>query len=107
MIANTDDHLRNHGFILTDRGWKLSPAFDINPDEDGTGLSLNVSLEDNALDLDLALGVAGYFRLDRETGTEIIIRLKKSISSWRRVADRLQLPALEKDLMAIALDRFL
>ena len=107
MIANTDDHLRNHGFILTDRGWKLSPAFDINPNEDGTGLSLNISFEDNALDPDLALGVAGYFRLDREAGVQIINRLRESIKNWRRVAERYLLPLSEQNLMAKALDRFL
>jgi len=107
MIANTDDHLRNHGFILTNRGWTLSPAFDINPNEEGTGLSLNVSFEDNELDLDLALGVTDYFRIDRETGTETISKVKKSISNWRRVAGRFQLPGSELDLMSKAFDRFL
>ncbi len=66
FVSNTDDHLRNHGFILTDKGWILSPAFDINPNEDGAGLSLNISLDDNSLDLDLTLEVADYFRLNKE-----------------------------------------
>ncbi len=107
MIANTDDHLRNHGFILTDRGWVLSPAYDINPNEEGTGLSLNVSLEDNALDLDLALGVTGYFRLDRNSGVRIIKRLKESVSRWRRLADRYNLPRSEQERMAKVFDRFI
>ena len=62
-IHNTDDHLRNHGFLLTDGGWVLSPAYDLNPDPDGTGLSLNISETDNALSFDLALEVAPFFRL--------------------------------------------
>ena len=53
-VTNTDDHLRNHGFILTDQGWLLSPAYDINPVELGTGLKLNISDNDNSLDIDLA-----------------------------------------------------
>src|SRR6478735_4810114 len=52
-IKNTDDHLRNHGFLLTAKGWVLSPAYDLNPNEYGTGLSLNISETDNALSIDL------------------------------------------------------
>ena len=60
-VSNTDDHLRNHGFLLTEKGWGLSPAYDINPVETGMGLKLNISEDDNALDLDLVLSVAPYF----------------------------------------------
>jgi serine/threonine-protein kinase HipA len=107
MIANTDDHLRNHGFLLEDKGWILSPAFDLNPDENGTGLSLNISLSDNALDLNLALEVIEFFRMDKESGLRIIDRLKKSVSRWRRIADRYQLPRSEQDLMARVFERFI
>lgn len=107
MISNTDDHLRNHGFLMVDKGWILSPAFDINPDESGTGLSLNISLNDNALDLDLALEVIEFFRMDRDSGVKIIERLKESISRWRRVADRYKLPRSEQERMAKVFDRFL
>ncbi|MGD2034465.1 MAG: HipA domain-containing protein, partial [Bacteroidales bacterium] len=54
-VSNTDDHLRNHGFILTPQGWILSPAYDINPTEHATGLKLNISEADNSLSLDLAM----------------------------------------------------
>jgi serine/threonine-protein kinase HipA len=107
MISNTDDHLRNHGFLMVDKGWILSPAFDINPDESGTGLSLNISLNDNALDLDLALEVIEFFRMDRDNGVKIIERLKDSISRWRSVADRYKLPRSEQDRMAKVFDRFI
>ena len=60
-VTNTDDHLRNHGFILTDGGWILSPAYDINPVETGTGLTLNISDNDNSLDLELAMEVHAFF----------------------------------------------
>jgi serine/threonine-protein kinase HipA len=63
FISNTDDHLRNHGFILTEKGWILSPVFDVNPNEDGSGLSLNISLDDNALNLDIPLDIIEFFRL--------------------------------------------
>lgn len=67
-VCNTDDHLRNHGFLLTPRGWRLSPAFDLNPIRYGQGLTRNISETDNALDLGLAREVAPYFRLSAAPG---------------------------------------
>ena len=107
FVSNTDDHLRNHGFILTDKGWILSPAFDINPNEDGAGLSLNISLDDNSLDLDLALEVADYFRLTNTDALKKIENIKKSVINWRSVANKYQLPRTEQELMANVFERFL
>ena len=107
FVSNTDDHLRNHGFILTERGWILSPAFDINPNEDGSGLSLNISLDDNSLDLDLTLEVAEYFRLTNEDALKKIENIKKSVKNWRSVANKYQLPESEQELMAKVFERFL
>jgi len=107
MIANTDDHLRNHGFLMTNKGWILSPAYDLNPDENGTGLSLNISLTDNALDPELALEVIEFFRMDRDSGARIVKRLKESVSRWRRVAARYQLPGSEQERMAKVFNRFI
>jgi serine/threonine-protein kinase HipA len=59
MISNTDDHMRNHGFILQNNGWRLSPAFDLNPSIDKKGLSINIDMENNAMDLNLAKRVGG------------------------------------------------
>ena len=107
LISNTDDHLRNHGFILTDKGWILSPAYDINPNEDGTGLSLNINLDDNALTLDLPLEVLEYFRLDKLKALKIIDRIKKSVSNWLRVVIKYQLPKSEQEIMEKVFERFL
>lgn len=107
FVSNTDDHLRNHGFILTEKGWILSPAFDINPNEDGSGLSLNISLDDNSLDLDLALEVADYFRLTNEEALKKIENIKNSVKNWRNVAIKYQLPKSEQELMAKVFERFL
>jgi serine/threonine-protein kinase HipA len=107
LVSNTDDHLENHGFMLTERGWILSPAFDINPNEDGAGLSLNISLYDNSLDLDLALEVAEYFRLTDEEATRILDVTQRSVKSWRSVANMYQLPRSEQELMSKVFDKFL
>jgi serine/threonine-protein kinase HipA len=97
-ISNTDDHLRNHGFILTDKGWILSPAFDINPNESGTGLKLNISENDNSLDLALAIEVHEYFRLTKEKAEEIINKVKKSVEDWQKVASKYGISRTEQEL---------
>ncbi len=107
FVSNTDDHLRNHGFILTEKGWVLSPAFDLNPNEYGTGLSLNISLDDNSLNLDLPVEVVGFFRLTRKQALKIIDKVRISVSKWRNIADMYKLPKAEQDLLAGVFDRFL
>ena len=87
-VSNTDDHLRNHGFILTEKGWILSPAYDINPNEMGAGLSLNISDGDNSLEYDLALEVAKYFRLDQSKANTIINDIKNKVQDWKAIASK-------------------
>lgn len=101
-VSNTDDHLRNHGFILTDRGWILSPAYDINPVETGTGLKLNISENDNALDLNLAMEVCSYFRLKEERASEIIEEVKIAVRKWRMVATKFNISQSEQELKSRA-----
>ncbi|MDO6433488.1 HipA domain-containing protein [Flavitalea sp. BT771] len=103
-IKSTDDHLRNHGFLLTESGWQLSPAYDINPIYFGTGLSLNISSDDNSLDFDLALSVAGYFRVTSSQAKDIIIRTKKTVSKWRQLANKYQIPRQEQEQMSAAFE---
>ena len=97
----------NHGFILTEKGWIMSPAFDINPNEDGSGLSLKISLDDNSLDLGLTLEVSDYFRLTKENAFKKIENIRKSVINWRSVANKYQLPKSEQELMAKVFERFL
>jgi serine/threonine-protein kinase HipA len=101
-VKNTDDHLRNHGFLLTERGWILSPAYDINPVATGTGLKLNISETDNALDLGLAMQVAGYFRLADQKASKIIDHVKKSVEGWRLLAEKYKISKVEQAIMAKA-----
>ncbi len=106
-VSNTDDHLRNHGFILTNGGWILSPAFDINPVETGTGLKLNISDDDNALDLDLAMEVHEYFRLDGKRTSDIIKTVKSSVRKWSDIANKYGISRAEQELKAPAFERAL
>ena len=103
LVSNTDDHLRNHGFILVPgKGWRLSDAYDMNPVPESTGLKLNVSEADNALDLDLARSVAPYFRVSNKLAEEIVLRTKAVVRQWPRIADGLKIHAREQEMMAAA-----
>lgn len=102
-VHNTDDHLRNHGFLLTEGGWILSPAYDLNPDPDGAGLSLNISETDNALSFDLALEVAPFFRLKPQTAESILQQTKEAVEAWKEHANALGIPRAEQESMAAAL----
>lgn len=98
-VSNCDDHLRNHGFLLTPKGWTLSPAYDINPDEMGTGLKLNISEDDNSLDFELAVSVAEYFGLNGKQAEEILNEVKKSVSNWQKKADKYGISRSEQELV--------
>lgn len=103
LVSNTDDHLRNHGFILVPgSGWKLSQAYDMNPVTHADGLKLNITEADNALDLELAREVAGYFRLNLRAADEIIEGFRGIVAQWRTLAQGIGLSAREQDRMADA-----
>ena len=104
-VKNTDDHLRNHGFLLGENGWRLSPAYDINAVPTGTGLSLNISDEDNSLDLDLALEVSAFFRLNTVKAQKIIQQVQHSVAQWRLFAINFGLSRREQELMSSAFEQ--
>ena len=98
-ISNTDDHLRNHGFILKNGGWELSPAYDINPSVDKEGLALNIDLQHNNLDFDLALSVGTYFRLHVNDMNRIINDVLSVTKNWRNYANKIGISKLEQVYM--------
>ena len=103
LVSNTDDHLRNHGFILVPgSGWRLSAAYDMNPVPFAEGLKLNITDADNALDLGLAREVAAYFRLALDDADDIIDRFRGTVRQWRTLAGGLGLTVREQDRMADA-----
>ena len=104
-VSNTDDHLRNHGFMLVETGWVLSPAYDMNPEEDGAGLSLNISRNDNDLDLELAKSVARYFRIKAGRADTIIEEVKSAVRGWSNLARELSFSAREASRMERAFSR--
>jgi serine/threonine-protein kinase HipA len=99
-ISNTDDHLRNHGFLLSADGWMLSPAFDINPSVDKDGLALNIDADDNALDYDLAKSVGEHFQLSLQDMNDILQKITDVVKTWRSVAEKIRIPRSAQELMA-------
>jgi serine/threonine-protein kinase HipA len=101
-VKNTDDHLRNHGFLLNEKGWILSPAYDINPIATGTGLSLNISQNENSLDLNVAMDVAAQFYLDEKKALGIIDKVKAVVKTWQSIAEKYKISRNEQALMQSA-----
>ena len=101
-VSNTDDHLRNHGFLLSNAGWRLSPAYDINPNSQGYGLSLNISESDNALDFSLARQVAPDFRLSIREAESILKKTTGTVSRWKTYANAVGIPRSEQETMQTA-----
>ena len=86
-VSNTDDHLRNHAFIFTEKGWRLSPLYDVNPVPYGDELSLNVDEEDNSINIDLAIQTAARFGIseaDAMTYAKNILSVVKE--NWEKRA---------------------
>ena len=102
LISNTDDHLRNHGFILTNKGWRLSPAFDINPSIDKVGLALNIDMDNNSPEIELAKGVGAYFRLGKKEMDNIFSEVESAVLGWQKVAAEIGISRNEQTLMAAA-----
>ena len=86
-VSNTDDHLRNHAFIFTENGWRLSPLYDVNPVPYGDELSLNVDEADNSINIDLAIETAVRFGISRTDATndakDILVIVREN---WEKLA---------------------
>ncbi len=108
LISNTDDHLRNHGFLYQGQeGWRLSPAYDLNPvpiDIKPRVLSTAINEDDATASLPLAIEVAGYFELDNNRAKEIAAEVGRAVSKWQNEAARLGVTKSEVERMASAFD---
>lgn len=107
LISNTDDHLRNHGFLREPGGWRLSPAYDLNPmptDVKPRFHALALNETDQEASLDTALGAAAYFRLGNPEAAAIAREIGAVVATWRDVAARHDLTANQIDRMASAFE---
>jgi len=106
LISNTDDHLRNHGFVYErEKGWKLSPCYDINPtpvEIKPRILTTMIDLYDGSASLELAISVAKDFRLSKDQAKAIIKEVSQSVSQWQKVAQGFGLAKQEINRMSSA-----
>jgi serine/threonine-protein kinase HipA len=88
-VSNTDDHFRNHGFILKEEGWRLSPLYDVNPDIYGENLSLNVDENDSGIDFGLAVSAAPYYGIGKEQAEKIVDEIQTTVKeNWKNEAKK-------------------
>ena len=102
-IGNSDDHFRNHGFLLTAKGWTLSPAYDMNPTLNEYQ-SLLVSSTSNKAELDILLDTCEDYMLNRKIAEKIISEVIEVVKGWREMATRLSISKREMDIFAGVLD---
>lgn len=100
LVSNTDDHLRNHGFLLTPKGWRLSPMYDVNPDIYGEMLSLNVDESNSIIDVELAIETAKFYGLSIKEAKCIAEDMKMTvIENWESIAAEYGLSRDEREYM--------
>ena len=107
LISNTDDHLRNHGFLHGTAGWRLSPAYDMNPtpvDVKARVLSLAIDEADDTASLDVALGMARQCGLRPPAAREIVTEVQAAVGQWRQCATFHGLKARDLERMASAFE---
>ena len=104
LVHNTDDHLRNHGFLIGEQGISLSPAYDINPSIDRNDLSLAINEVETTCDVSIALEAHADYGLSKVEADEILMRATAAVASWRKEAARLRIPKAEQTLMAAAFE---
>ena len=102
-VSNTDDHFRNHGFILSEDGWELSPLYDVNPDIYGEYLSLNVDSYNADISFDLAIESAKYYGLDKDEAVRLVALIKDIVrNNWQNLAKKYGIGRSEIDRMKAA-----
>ncbi len=103
-IGNSDDHFRNHGFLLTAKGWILSPAYDMNPTLNEYQ-SLLISPTSNKADLNILLNACENYMLNRTTAEKIISEVVETMKGWRELAIQFGISKREMDMFGSALDQ--
>ena len=101
-VSNADDHLRNHGFLLSPEGWRLSPAYDLNPVPTAESLHLNISDTDGTLNFNLAMDVIDFFQLRKTEAEKIRNHVVASVTDWPAVAKSVGISRAEQQRMAPA-----
>lgn len=101
-IGNRDDHLRNHGFILTANGWRLAPAFDVNPNIEKAEHVLNLDETDNRPSLATVIDTSEWYSFSKDRGAKIVDEITQETRQWRKMAARANIASADIELTAAA-----
>jgi serine/threonine-protein kinase HipA len=104
-VGHRDDHLRNHGFILTSTGWRLAPAFDMNPIIDKAEHVLDIDESDNRPDLSTVIGSAGWYGLTPGQAAAVVDEVVHTTGQWRAAAARAGIARADVELTAVAFEQ--
>ena len=101
-VGNRDDHLRNHGFVLGTTGWRLAPAFDVNPNIDKAEHVLNIDDTDNRPSLDTVLSTAEFYGLMPDRAKRVVNEIANIVGNWQDAAQRAGIAAGDVEITATA-----
>ncbi|MEN5060746.1 HipA domain-containing protein [Luteimonas sp. TWI1416] len=104
LVGNRDDHLRNHGFLRAPDGWRLAPAFDVNPNPNKDTHVLSIGLDDPSPDTRLLLDTCAYYRLSKTRARTIVEEVRVAVRGWRDEARRCQARGTEIAAMEAVID---
>ena len=104
-VGNRDDHLRNHGFLLTAQGWRLAPAFDVNPNIDKAEHVLNLDGADNTPNLATVIETAPWYGLSKDQGYGTVAQILKAVQGWRTAAAKAGIARADIELTAVAFEQ--
>jgi len=101
LVSNTDDHLRNHGFLLENGKWRLSPAYDLNANVRRQGsLTLELDAGIPVDSVDALLDAAEYFRIGKSEAQEVLKSVRSVVGGWRKIAERIGITRREQEEFA-------
>lgn len=104
-VGNRDDHLRNHGFVLTATGWRLAPAFDVNPSPDKADHVLNIDATDHSPQIETVLATAGFYGLTASLAQQVVDEVMEVTSCWKELASHTGIAKADIELTARAFIR--
>ena len=104
-VGNRDDHLRNHGFVLEVTGWRLAPAFDVNPNIDKSEHVLNIDDSDNRPNLKTVLSTSAFYGLRTDQAQKIIDDVIAVVANWRYLAKKIGVSSADIELTAVAFQK--
>jgi serine/threonine-protein kinase HipA len=104
LVGNRDDHIRNHGFLRTRGGWRLSPAFDVNPNPDKSDHALLLDGSSASPSIDIVRQTREFYRLSSVQASRIEKEVRRALGDWQSIARSIGIPRLEIQQLESVID---